>query len=301
MPGTIIVGLDGSLESRAAADWAVREAALRGSVVNLVHVWQPVSARMAQAPLLGAETHQHWAERIPRETAEGLRLRHPGVEVGTVQLTGSRADALVEAARDGELLVLGSRALSGLGGFLVGSIGQSVVARTETPVVLVRAGEQAVDEHVKDSGGIPPAATAFRPVVLGLDADSPDETVLDFAFEEARCRKAPLTVVHSWNLSPYAVYTMSAGFEMHEDFARAEATALTEALRPWRQKYPDVEVAEVSRPGNAANLLVNSSRDASLVVVGRRRRRNPLGVHIGSVAHAVMHHAAAPVAVVAHG
>ncbi|MGA5710413.1 universal stress protein [Streptomyces cellulosae] len=301
MPGTIIVGLDGSLESRAAADWAAREAALRGSSVKLVHVWQPVPARMAQAPLLGAETHQHWTERIPRETAEGLRLRHPGVEVGAEQLTGSRADALVDAARDGELLVLGSRALSGLGGFLVGSIGQSVVARTETPVVLVHAGEQAVDEHVKDSGGIPSAATAFRPVVLGLDADSPDETVLDFAFEEARCRQAPLTVVHGWNLSPYAVYTMSAGFETHEDFARAEATALTEALRPWRQKYPDVEVAEVSRPGNAANLLMDSSRDASLVVVGRRRRRNPLGVHIGSVAHAVMHHAAAPVAVVAHG
>lgn len=155
----------------------------------------------------------------------------------------------------------------------------------------------ATDVADSDSGGIPSAATASRPVVLGLDTDGPDETVLDFAFEEARCRQAPLTVVHGWNLSPYAVYTMSAGFETHEDYARAEATALTEALRPWRQKYPD---AEVSRPGNAANLLVDSSRDASLVV-GGRRRRNPPGVHIGSVAHAVMYHAAAPVAVVAHG
>ncbi|MBT3150513.1 universal stress protein [Streptomyces sp. CHD11] len=300
MPGTIIVGLDGSLESLAAADWAAREAALRGLAVKLVHVWQPVPARMAQAPLLGAETHQHWTERIPRETAEGLRLRHPDVEVSIEQLTGSRIDALVEAAGDAELLVLGSRALSGLGGFLVGSIGQSVVARTGTAVVLVRAGERAVDEHVRDSAGLPSAATAFRPVVLGLDADSPDETVLDFAFEEAGCRQAPLTVVHGWDLSPYAVYTMGAGFETHEEFARAEATVLTEALRPWRRKYPDVEVTEVSRPGSASNLLVDASHDASLVVVGRRRRRNPLGLHIGSVAHAVMHHAAAPVAVVAH-
>ncbi|MGW2643273.1 universal stress protein, partial [Streptomyces sp. NPDC001348] len=74
MPRTITVGLDGSPESRAAAEWAAREATLRGLPVKLVQVWEPVPDPMAQAPLLGAETHQHWTERIPRETAEGLRL-----------------------------------------------------------------------------------------------------------------------------------------------------------------------------------------------------------------------------------
>ena len=47
-------------------------------------------------------------------------------------------------------------------------------------------------------------------------------------------------------------------------------------------------------------LLIDDSADASLVVVGRRTRRSPLGPHIGPVAHAVLHHAKAPVAVVAH-
>ncbi|MEU5518547.1 universal stress protein, partial [Streptomyces griseoaurantiacus] len=88
MPRTIAVGLDGSPESRAAARWAAREAALRGAVVKLVHVWQPVPEPMAQAPLLGAETQQHWTERIPREAAEGLALSHPGVEVSTEQRGG---------------------------------------------------------------------------------------------------------------------------------------------------------------------------------------------------------------------
>ncbi|MFE7901023.1 universal stress protein [Streptomyces sp. NPDC057424] len=301
MPGTIIVGLDGSLESRAAAEWAAREATLRGAGVRLVHVWLPVPERMAKAPVLGAETHQHWTERVPREAAQGLRLRHPGVEVAFVQRTGSVAEALLEASRDAELLVLGSRALSGLSGFLVGSAGQSVVARAEVPVILVRAGEQAADEHVKDPVGIPSAATDFRPVVLGMDTDSPDESVIGFAFEEARLRQAPLTVVEGWNPPASYVYSLAAGVDPREDVTRERAAALTEALLPWRQKYPDVEVVEISRLGSPANHLVDASHDASLVVVGRRVRRSPFGVHIGSVAHAVMHHATAPVAVVAHG
>jgi nucleotide-binding universal stress UspA family protein len=300
MARTITVGLDGSPESRAAAEWAAREAALRQLPVRLLHAWQPVPEPMAQAPLLGAETHQYWTERIPREAAEGLRLRHPGVEVTTEQRAGAPAEALLEAARDAELLVLGSRALGGLAGFLIGSVGQSVIARTEVPVILVRAGEQAADEHVKDPAGIPSAATGFRPVVVGLDTGSPDETVLAFAFEEAQRREAPLTVLRVWNLPSSHTYALAAGYDPREDLARAQAEALTEALLPWREKYPDVEVTEDSRLGSPAGHLVDAARDASLVVVGRRIRRSPFGVHIGAVAHAVMHHATAPVAVVAH-
>ncbi|MFJ7175725.1 universal stress protein [Streptomyces massasporeus] len=300
MARTIIVGLDGSLESRAAAEWAAREAALRQEPVKLLNVRPPVPEAMAQAPLLGAETHRHWSERIPREAAEGLRLRHPGVEVTTEQRAGTAAEVLLEAARDAELLVLGSRALSGPAGFLIGSVGQSVVAHAEVPVILVRAGEQAADEHVKDPVGIPSAATGFRPVVLGLDTDSPDDTVITFGFEEAGRRGAALTVVTGWNLPLSYGYSLAAGVDLREDFAREQAAALTEALLPWREKYPDVKVTEVSRFGSPANHLIDAARDASLVVVGRRVRRSPFGVHIGAVAHAVMHHATAPVAVVAH-
>ena len=159
MSRTIMVGLDGSSESRAAAEWAAREAKLRRLPVRLIHVWEPVPDPLAQAPLLGPETMQHWGEQLPRETAEGLRSRHPGVDVTTVHVEGRPADALVGAAEDADLLVLGSRGMSGVGGFMVGSVGQAVVARTDVPVVLVRAGEQATDEHGMDPAGVPSAAT----------------------------------------------------------------------------------------------------------------------------------------------
>ncbi|MDH6484615.1 universal stress protein [Streptomyces sp. SAI-127] len=300
MSRNVTVGLDGSSESRAAAEWAAREAKLRGLPLRLVHVWEPAPEPMAQAPLLGAETQAHWSERIPRETAEGLRLRHPGVHVDVEQIPGRPADALAGAAKGAELLVLGSRGLSGIGGFLVGSVGMAVIADTETPVVLVRAGEQAADEHETDPAGIPSAATAYRPVVLGLDTGHPHATVIAFAFEEASRRGTSLRVVHGWNLPLYSAYGLPADPELNAELGRQEAAALTEVLRPWRQKYPDVEVAEESRSGSPANHIIDASRDASLVVVGRRIRRSPIGAHIGSVTHAVLHHATAPVAVVAH-
>ncbi|WP_327433870.1 MULTISPECIES: universal stress protein [unclassified Streptomyces] len=300
MPRTVTVGLDGSQESRAAAEWAAREAKLRGLPLKVVHVWQPVPEPMAQAPLLGAETQQHWSEEIPREAAAGIRIRHPEVDVVMEQLSGRPAEVLPGVAKDAELLVLGSRGMSGVGGFMVGSVGLAVVAHAECPVVLVRAGEQAADEHTMDPAGIPSAAAPFRPVVLGLDVTNPDDALIGFAFEAALLRGTSLRVVHGWNEPPYIAYGMPPDLEMNARIAAEEAAAVAEALRPWRQKFPAVEVVEDSLSGKAANHLVDASREASLVVVGRRVRRSPVGAHIGPVTHAVLHHATAPVAVVPH-
>ncbi|MFH9979166.1 universal stress protein [Streptomyces sp. NPDC017179] len=300
MPRTVTVGLDGSPESRAAAEWAAREAGMLGLPVRLVHVREPAPEPLAQAPLLGAQTHQQRAGRVLRESAEGLRLRHPGVEVRAEHLPGRPAEVLTEETAGAELLVLGSRALGGVRGFLVGSVGLSVLAHAERPVVLVRAGERAADERGTHPSGVLSAAAACRPVVLGLDTAHPDEDLIRFAFEAAARRGTSLRVVHGWYPPLYYGYGVPADAELLISPAVAEAAALTEALCPWRRKYPDVEVAEVSRPGSAAELLVDASREASLVVVGRRVRRNPLGARVGHVTHAVLHHTAAPVAVVAH-
>ncbi|MFI1105162.1 universal stress protein [Streptomyces melanogenes] len=67
-----------------------------------------------------------------------------------------------------------------------------------------------------------------------------------------------------------------------------------------RTRSPDVEAVEESRYGSASELLPDAAQAASLVVVGRRARRTPLGAHVGHVAHAVLHHCVAPVAVVPH-
>ncbi|WP_329267855.1 universal stress protein [Streptomyces sp. NBC_01451] len=299
MVRSVVVGLDGSAESRAAAEWAAREAKRRFLPLRLVHVRETVPAPMTLAPLLGAPpAEDRWD--IPRGAAEELRSRHPGLDVTVDQVPGRPADVLTEAAKDAVLLVLGSRGLGGVGGFLVGSVGQAVVAHAEQPVVLVRAGERVADGQAADPSVIPFAGTPFGPVVLGLDTDSPDEAVMTFAFEAAARRVAPLRIVHAWDLPPYFAYGLPADPELNALLAKQEAVAVAEVLHRWKEKYPAVTVVEESRAGNPAVHLVDASREASLVVVGRRIRRSAFGAHIGPVTHAVLHHAAAPVAVVAH-
>ncbi|MEY7981219.1 universal stress protein [Streptomyces pilosus] len=293
MTRTAPVGLDGSPESRAAAEGAAREAVLRSLPLRLLHVRRP-------APAPAAPQAEAWRS-MPSETAEGLRLRHPGLEVTHEQIDGLPHEVLTRAAEDAELLVLGSRGLGALGGFLVGSVGLVVVAHAGQPVVLVRAGEQAADEHEPDPAGIPSAGTAYRPVLLGVDADRPRDAVIEFAFAEAQRRGTSVRAVHGWALPPYYVYGLAAAPEAYHDIEREQAANLTRVLAPWRAKFPEVRVVEESFGGSPSVRLVEASAESSLVVVGRRTRRNPFGSHIGAITHAVMHHSAAPVAVVAHG
>ncbi|GAA2280229.1 stress-inducible protein [Streptomyces ruber] len=300
MPRTVTVGLDGLPESRAAADWAAREADLLGRPLKLVHVPETLPGPLHQLPFYGTETHQRWTERVLDETAEGLRLRHPGVEVTVEQMDGRPGEVLCAAAQGAELLVLGSRGLGGAGGWLLGSVGLFVVARAERPVVLVRAGEQAADEHEMDPAGVPSAATVFRPVVLGLDTACPDESLLAFAFGAACRRATSLRVVHGWEAPPSSAYGLARGPGPDEALARSETAALDDVLRPWRQAFRRVEVSGRARCGSPAAQVIGACRDACLVVVGRRARRGPAGARIGPVTHAVLHHAAVPVAVVPH-
>ena len=111
----------------------------------------------------------------------------------------------------------------------------------------------------------------------------------------------PLRVLHGWNPPSYYAYGMVPVAEVTRMLAESDAGALSELLQPWKQKYPDVEVVAESHCGSPSLLLIDASREASLVVVGRRVRRSSVGAHIGTVTHAVLHHATAPIAVVAHG
>ncbi|MGP3948983.1 universal stress protein [Streptomyces sp. 7N604] len=299
MSRTVTAGLDGSRESLAAAAWAAREARRRGLPLRLVHAWE--AQPYVTDPLVGPIAQRHWSERIPREAVAALRQQYPGVEITADQIAGETAAVLSAAAEDAELLVLGSRGLSGVAGFLVGSVALATVARARGPVVLVRAGEVAEDEHQPDSQGLPSTTTPYRDVVLGLDLTRPCDEVIEFAFDAAARRAAVLRVVHGWSLPPIHGYGPEAiAPEPDDDFGARQDRALSDALRPWRAKFPGVEVIEQAMIGRPAHHLVDASADAGVMVVGRRNRRSPVGTHIGPVTHAVLHRSSAPVAVVPH-
>ncbi|MFE0511817.1 universal stress protein, partial [Streptomyces sp. NPDC058964] len=156
MPRTVTVGVDGSPESLAAAEWAAREAELRDLPLHLVHAWdwQPYAQ-----PEPRDAAHRHWGGRVLREATERLQTLHPDLEITSEQIERPPVTALLAASADADAMAVGSRGLSGVAGFLVGSVGLGVVAQSERPVVLVRSGGSAEDEHQPGPDGRPSTAT----------------------------------------------------------------------------------------------------------------------------------------------
>ncbi|MFD0259158.1 universal stress protein [Kitasatospora indigofera] len=76
----------------------------------------------------------------------------------------------------------------------------------------------------------------------------------------------------------------------------AEAALLASALVPWQIAHPDVEVACDAEPAGVGRVLVEASAKARWLILGRRA--GDTAGRLGPVAHAVLHHAACPVAVV---
>ncbi|MEV6836671.1 universal stress protein [Streptomyces sp. NPDC051133] len=287
MTRPITAGVDGTEESLAALDWAAREAVRRGLPLCVVHAW-----RYAESPATAdRDTQYGWVSEGVAEAVRKVSALHPELEVSVDVAEGQAAQALAGAAARAEMLVLGSRGHGRVMGFLLGSVGQQVIAETTRPVVLVRAEDR------------PAAEAAGRDVVVGQHGEPEDSAeALRFAFETAAARGATVRAVRAWTLPPVFAYSPGS-LKLLDDAGGLEPyerQALAEALRPWRERFPDVSVAEHVEMGSAAQVLLSVAGHAQLMVVGRRAHRTAVGARIGSVAHGVLHHAECPVAVVPH-
>ncbi|WP_340375267.1 universal stress protein [Streptomyces sp. SS7] len=288
MQPAITVGLDGSPESLAAARWAADEAERRGLTLRLLHAW-PLLA--PEPPRVAAEVDQnYWAKRLVHTAQAELRAHHPALVVVGNLVAEDAQKALIRAASESEMLVLGSRGLESVESYFMGDVSMPVVARAERPVVLVRA-ESAAE-------GPPPVAAAG--VVVALQLRDAGEELLDFAFHTAAARGVALLAVHGRSVPLHARTPWGADHEVTEEMTGAAQKELSRALRPWQEKYPQVDVAVSIRLASPAEAVVQAAEGAALLVVGRRAHRHRVAPHLGPVAQAALHHGRCPVAVVPH-
>ena len=295
----VVAGVDGSAESLAAAEWAAREAVRRAQPLHLVHVWN-WHPRQQEGEIANA-AQRHLARRSLRQAEERVRAAYPDIRLSDEQMEGPATAALLKVADQADLMVLGSRGLSGFTGFVVGSVALGVVAKATRPVVLVRATEEAADEHVPVGDGGASPDNDYRDVVLAIDLHDACDEVIEFAFEAARLRHARLRVVHAWQApSPLSLGAGDIGLVNEPERSDEWLGFLKAVLQGWRDKYPDVEVLETVVEDKASTALVRASTGASLLVVGHRLTERPVGPHTGPVTHAAIHHLGCPVAVVPH-
>ncbi|MEV4847773.1 universal stress protein [Micromonospora matsumotoense] len=284
----VVVGVDGSRSALDAVRVAAREAADRHRPLRVVHafIWPLFDIPLGPTP--GGPPDgglRHQAELIVADAVAEAGKVAPELTVTGQVVDGASTPVLLTESRDAALLVLGTRGLGGFAGLLIGSAAVQVSARAGCPVLVVR-GE----------------ARADGPVLVGVDGSALSTEALGFAFAEAAQRDTGLLAVHAW-LTPAPigpgdvlplVYDVAA-------IAAEEERVLAEALAGWSARYPDVPVTRRLVSGAAARVLVEESKAAQLTVVGAHGRSALGGMLLGSVSHAVLHHAHSPLAIVRHG
>ncbi|KIZ18542.1 universal stress protein [Streptomyces natalensis] len=279
----VVVAVDGSVDGERALRWAAEAARLRSVTLRVVHVWPYVAAHQV------ADDDATGDPVLDELRAQPLTRSLPEVEFRSLSgLTGAQLPTLGDAAH---LLVLGSRGRGGFDGLLLGSNGLVCADRSACPVVVVPRPDRAGTRRDEDGEPLPPDVPQ---VTLGLDASAGEPGAVGFALAEASLRGARLKIVSgcAW---PERVPPVVAAGAVHaatqREYEAALDARLSGVLAPYRARYPEADIEVELRNADAAGQLVAASRDSDLVVVGRRRR-------LGPVAHAVLLHAACPIAVV---
>ena len=169
--GTVVVGVDGSAESRVALRFALRDAARRKAGVRVVAAYEPpeywataYGLRSLPSPAeMVAENEAVARGAVEAVVADDPTLAPTGdglaaVPVEIVAVPGPPAKALIEQSSGAALLVLGHRGRGGFASAVLGSVGLHCVLHATCPVTIVRpTTEPATAPRIEDS------AAAFAP------------------------------------------------------------------------------------------------------------------------------------------
>jgi nucleotide-binding universal stress UspA family protein len=133
----IVVGIDGSSNSITALRWAARQAELTGALLEVLTTWEWPNTY--GVPLVVPEGYdpEEDARRV-LEALKPVREAHPAVVFRPIVVHSHPAPALVEASREAELLVVGSRGHGEFSGMLLGSVSEHCATNAHCPVLVVR-------------------------------------------------------------------------------------------------------------------------------------------------------------------
>ena len=138
----VVVGVEGSAESRRALEWAVTEARLRQGHVTAVTAWESPAVTAGMEGVIWDPTSFEMAAR--NEQARALdRVRADDIAITGLVISGAPARVLLDASKDADLLVVGSRGLGGFSGLLLGSVSAQLVHHATIPVLVVRPRQAA--------------------------------------------------------------------------------------------------------------------------------------------------------------
>ncbi len=285
MTKQIVVGYDGSPESREALEWAAGEASARKCRLEILTCYEiPLTADIYGASTLvgtGPDLMDS-ASEVAAEALASVAATHPGLDVGTRVGVGSATHELTTLPPGTvDMIVLGASSHRGAAAtFFLGSTTRAVVRRASCPVVVVRG---------------PSSSGRLDRVVVGVDDSEQARSALRWAAAEADLHEVTLLVVHSWDY-PYRV--SEASESQARDLTRVDAgRVLDVAVELAREVCGGAVDGELVEGSSAASILA-AVRDGDLLVLGSRGRGALRSSLFGSTVNRVLDEAAVPVAVI---
>ncbi|MEU4341894.1 universal stress protein [Nocardia sp. NPDC023852] len=282
----ILAAVDGSTSSFQAVAWAAVEAALHHSPLHiLTSVAIPTGfgpgMSLAEADL---ERLRSDGDRILAEATRVVRTAGLGAEptITTEVTFESITPTLIERSKHTRMLVVGSRGMGAFRRGLLGSVSTATSQHARCPVAVIH-GTSAID-----------AASASRPVLVGVDGTDNSVPAIDLAFEEASLRGVGVVALHAWS----DVTGLDLPIGDWADLHRQEQVVLAESLAGYNAKYPDVPVHRIVVVDRPVRSLLEESANAQLVVVGSHGRGGFASMVLGSTSNALLHSAEIPMIVV---
>lgn len=279
----ILVGIDGGAGGRAAIAYAAAEAGVDDADLWLVHVTMtdPAVGVTGPYPWFVDQSRRAGTDLLKKAEEEAAAYVG-GDHVSSTLLEGRVVSGLVHSAAKSRLVVLGDDRRQGLERLVTGSVTNRVAAHAPVPVVVV------------PSGWSPEVPT--RRVLVAVKDCADSTGLLARALRHAADRDAELVVIHAWQLDTvYDDMTLS-----HLDTSAWESATrrvLEDALGRARRRVPhasEVAARIEIRHGQPARVIAEETRNADLLVIGRRRHSFPLG-RLGSTGRALIRESSCPV------
>lgn len=280
----VVVGVDGSAGSAVALRWALDHADQLGAIEPVMtFVNGPLEHGLAEAADPDGPGEPYRVDAVER-LHHFLEAKAPALVDAAVVIEQRTGPGLIKAARSAELLVVGTRGLSGRHDLSVGSVGAYCVRHATVPVALIPHDVPSVHDHLD--------------VIVGVDGSTQSSSALRWVLTHLR-RSSRVTVVRAYTDDRVIGEPLAPSTEQAETVARGELEQQVAAvLATLSERHPEAGLAVVR--GDPRSVLRNAAAGADLLVIGARGHGVIDHLLLGSVASALAHHPTVPTVVVPH-
>ncbi|KAB1664098.1 universal stress protein [Pseudoclavibacter sp. CFCC 13611] len=272
---TILVGIDGTVRGERALAWALAQANfVTDPQLHLLTVVDPHALRGTGVSETDAtQAAENLIASVQRTAAES----NPDLGITASVTRGGIVDALVDAADQSDLIVLGSHHGASFGEAVGGAKGLRVSVSTNVPTAVI------------PSDWTPSAADhAESGIVVGVGPDNVSEKAVEFGVTQALATDQPLELVSVWGLPPVISRPAEAMGGGLAPVGRQFQEQLDARALQLRTKNEDLDVTGRSIEGAPASQLTAAAAGRRMLVLGTHSRTVLGRALFGSVSHGVL-------------